>query len=154
MDDISSIAQCMLLGDDEFNLKSLGSYAEEIIGYLKLNDFQGIAERFGYAAVSVNNPALEIEQNLMLTLGEAKKLGPDVSKRAATDFEPLVEFWEEHPAGILATVSFPFLYSHDACLQVELLVVSHGQSKFLAYDGVRLWPDVPSKTFEPENSLS
>lgn len=150
MDMTFSFARYKLLGDDEFNTESLKKYAEETIDNLKSNDFSAIAERFAHAVQTVDDPTEALEKNLHLALRGVEGLGSIVSAQAGIDTEPVVEFLDEGSDGILATVNCPFLYAGVVWLQIELLVVGYEQSKYLTYDGVRMWSNIPSKVPDPD----
>lgn len=151
MDMAFSFARYMLLDDEKFNAESLKRHAEETIGHLKSNDVSAVAERFGNEVVSVNNPTKAVEKNFKLAVWEAEKLGSVVPADPAMEVEPVIQFMEGRPDGILATVNCPFLYEGKAWLQVELLVVGYNQRKYLIYNGVSTFPAAP--TYAPEQEL-
>lgn len=120
----------MRLTGDQTDPQSLSALAAEAVVLLVSRDFDGLADRFGYALAHGREISDAIAADFAVCLSEAE--GP--ADRA--DLPVTVKYFQANDTGLLALIECVAHVTDDAAILLELVVTGNDAERYLTLEGI------------------
>ena len=120
----------MELLSSQFEVLELTAFGKEASSLLVLHDFNGLANRFGYALAQGQDPAIAIEADYRRALESPHKISQGEAPSIA------VKFFQQNNTGLVAVVESIVPVTRDSAVLLELIVTRSGERAHITLEDI------------------